>query len=71
MKLSWENLMTTTDLISTDLKSLSFLERKEYEELKLRNSAETIRKRERTVFLGFFVISLIATLMISGALNLF
>jgi len=55
---------------ATDLKSLSYLERKEYEELKLQNSSEAIRKKERAVFLGFFVISLIATLMISGALNL-
>lgn len=56
---------------NSKLDSLSFLERKEYEELKLANSAETARRKERIVFLGFFAISLIATLIISGAMNLF
>ena len=53
----------------SNLQSLSFLERKEYEELKQINSSEISRKKERIVFLGFFVISLIATLMISGAMD--
>lgn len=52
------------------LTSLSLVERKEYEELKHANSYEVRRKRERSVFLGFFAISLLATLMISGAFNL-
>ena len=51
------------------LKSLSYVERKEYEELKYANSEEAKLKRERAVFLGFFVIALISTLIISGALD--
>jgi hypothetical protein len=54
---------------NSNLQSLSLMERKEYEELKKANSAEVKRKNERIVFLGFFAISLIATLLISGALN--
>jgi hypothetical protein len=48
--------------------SLSHYERKEYEELKCKHSEAARRKREKTVFLGFFAISLVATLLISGAL---
>ena len=48
--------------------SLSHFERKEYEELKCKSVEEAKRKREKTVFLGFFVISLVATLLISGSL---
>ncbi len=48
--------------------SLSLYERKEYEELKYRCCEQARRKREKTVFLGFFAISLIATLLISGAM---
>ncbi len=51
-----------------EIKSLSYYERKQYEELKYQVSETARRKQERTVFLGFFVISLIATLLISGAL---
>ena len=57
-------------MATTDLRSLSFLERKEYEELKQKQSQDSKQKKERAVFLGFFVISLIATLLISGALDL-
>ena len=56
------------DMAYHEIKSLSFFERKEYEELKNRVSEAARRKRERAVFLGFFVISLVATLLISGAL---
>jgi len=52
-----------------ELDSLSHFERKEYLELKYASTAEAQRKRERAVLLGFFVISLIATLMISGSMN--
>lgn len=52
-----------------ELDSLSHYERKEYMELKYANSVETQKRKERSVFLGFFVISLIATLLISGAMN--
>lgn len=52
-----------------ELDSLSYFERKEYMELKNASSAEAQRKKDRAVFLGFFVISLIATLMISGSMN--
>ena len=51
------------------LSSLSYFERKEYEELKYNQSESVRRKREKAVFLGFFAISLIATLMISGAID--
>ena len=51
------------------LKSLSYVERKEYEELKHQSSEKVKLKNERTVFLGFFVIALISTLMISGAMD--
>ncbi len=54
----------------SNLQTLSLLERKEYEELKKANSVEAKRKKDRIVFLGFFAISLIATLLISGALRL-
>ena len=60
-----------SQMSNSNLQSLSFLERKEYEELKQANSAEARRKKERIVFLGFFAISLIATLLISGAMKLF
>ncbi len=52
----------------TEIKSLSLYERKEYEELKCQLSEAARRKQERIVFLGYFVISMIATLLISGAL---
>ena len=51
------------------LKSLSYVERKEYEELKYANTEEAKLKRERAVFLGFFAIALISTLLISGAMD--
>lgn len=53
----------------TNFQSLAFLERKEYEELKQAISEESRKKKERTVLIGFFAISLIATLMISGAMD--
>lgn len=56
---------------NSNLQSLSLMERKEYEELKKANSVGTKRKKERIIFLGFFAISLIATLLISGAMNFF
>lgn len=51
------------------LDSLSFMERKEYEELKGFHSAQASQRRDRSIFIGFFVIGLIATLLISGALK--
>ncbi len=55
--------------MSTDFRSLTYLERKEYEELKLMQTEEARKKRDRAVFLGFFAISLLATLIISGAMK--
>ena len=52
-----------------ELDSLSHYERKEYMELKYANSVEAQKKKERGVFLGFFVIALVSTLLISGAMN--
>jgi len=54
-----------------NLQSLSFLERKEYEELKKASAAEAKRRGDRIVFLGFFAISLLATLLFSGAMDFF
>ncbi len=52
-----------------ELKSLAYYEQKEYHELRCALSAEIQRKKERAIFLGFFVISLLATLLISGAMK--
>jgi hypothetical protein len=52
-----------------ELKSLAYYERKEYQELKYAQSAEARDKRERATLLGFFVISLLATLLLSGAMR--
>jgi hypothetical protein len=57
-------------MTTTELTSLSLVERKEYEELKLKQSLESRQKKDRAVFLGYFVIALISTLLISGALDL-
>lgn len=45
-----------------ELKSLSFLERKEYEELKRFYSAEAKRLRQKKVFLGLAVVAFISAL---------
>ncbi len=53
-----------------EFRSLEWFERKEYEELKSKSNgmgAAQIQK-ERIVFLGYFAIALISTLLISGAL---
>ena len=55
----------------SELKSLSYLERKEYEELKSREQNSESKASERTMFIGFFAISLIATLLLSGAFELY
>jgi hypothetical protein len=51
---------------STELKSLTLFERKEYEELKYRFSLEAKRLRERAIFLGILVVTFIATMMMTG-----
>lgn len=51
------------------LQSLSVVERKEFEELKNFHSAESQRKRERAIFFGYVAVALLATLLISGAMN--
>jgi hypothetical protein len=56
--------MSTTQ----EFKSLEWFERKEYEELKSKNMDTSQVKNERIVFLGYFAIALISTLLISGAL---
>ena len=55
---------------NTELETLSLFERKEYEELKYRFSAEAKRLRERTIFLGILVVTFIATMMMTGVLKL-
>jgi hypothetical protein len=52
-----------------NLRALSFWERKEYEELKSQQAIELRRKKDRAVMVGYFVISILATLLISGALK--
>ena len=52
-----------------ELRSLAFYERKEYLELKYAQSEKARRRRERAIFLGFFVITLVATLLVSGAMK--
>ena len=51
-----------------ELKSLSYYEQKQFEELKWENSEKAREIQERNLFWGYFVISLIATLIISGAM---
>ena len=57
--------------MSEEMKSLSYFERKEYEELKNRMDDGSQKSSERAIFIGFFVVSLLATLMISGAMDRF
>ena len=57
--------------MSEELQTLSYVERKEYEELKNRDQQNKSKSNERTMFIGFFVISLIATLLLSGAFELY
>lgn len=55
---------------TTELKSLTYFERKEYEELKYKFSEEAKRLRERKVFLGVMVVAFIATLAVAGFVKL-
>jgi hypothetical protein len=61
--------MTHPDQEFHKIGSLSVVERKEYEELKQYHSKQAIRKRERTVFLGYCVVGILATMSIYGLLN--
>ena len=53
-----------------NFQTASFLQEKQIEEAKQVTEHNTMVKRERRMLLGFFVISLLATLFISGALNI-
>ena len=50
------------------MQSLSYLERKQFEELKLANCLDAKRKKDRIVMLGLFAVTLLATLLISGVM---
>lgn len=51
--------------------SAKFLKEKQLEEVQ-QSKQESVRlARERRMMLGYFVVSLLATLLLSGALNLF
>jgi len=52
-----------------NFKSAAFLQKKQLQEAQEAHEHNTMVKRERRMLLGFFVISLLATLMISGALK--
>jgi len=56
---------------SSTFKSAQFLAEKQKTEIQEATALNAVEKRERGVLLGFFVISLLATLMISGALKLY
>ena len=56
---------------SSTFKSARFLAEKQKTEIEEVVAEEVVEKRERRVLLGFFVISLLATLIISGALKLY
>lgn len=53
---------------TTEFKSLDFFERKDYEELK--NVGGVLRKRrDREMFMGFFTVTFIAALLVTGVLK--
>lgn len=52
-----------------ELRSLTLFERKEYEELKFRYSAEAKKLREKRIILGFLIVSFVATLAYTGVFN--
>jgi len=56
---------------SSTFKSAQYLAEKQKTERQEVAVQEKAEKKERRVFLGFFVVSLLATLCISGALKIF
>ena len=52
-----------------EMSSLKYLEQKESEEYRQVIQARQDRNRERMVFLGYLVIAVLSTLLISGAMN--
>ena len=57
--------------MSTTLKTHQFLAEKQLEESRELAAQEFAAKQERCVLLGYFVISMLATLFISGALKMY
>lgn len=57
--------------MSTTLKTHQFLAEKQLEESRELAAQEFAAKQERRVLLGYFVISMLATLFISGALKMY
>ncbi len=51
---------------SVILKSLSMVERKDYEELKYFYSVDAKRLRQKNIFLGLAIVTFVATLAVSG-----
>ena len=64
-----EKPMSNTHTQYHQLKSLSAVERKEFEELKLHQLIAQSRRRERSVYLGYVAVAILSTLLISGAMN--
>ncbi len=56
---------------TTSFKSAQFLAEKQEQESRQFAAENLAAKRERRVLLGYFVISLLATLFISGALKVY
>lgn len=61
--------MTHPDENFHQMSSLKYLEEKQIEEYRQYQELHQERRRERMVLLGYVVISLICTLLISGAMN--
>ena len=61
--------MTHPDQVFHKIESLSAVERKEYEELKVFHGHYQQKRRERIVFYGYCLVSLIAMLSILGWMN--
>ena len=57
--------------MSTTFKSAQFLAEKQAKEVKEVAAEKLAAKYDRRVLLGFFVISMLATLVISGALSVY
>ncbi len=61
--------MAHPDELFHKMESLSVVERKEYEELKIYHSEHQRKRRETIVFYGYCMVAFIAMLSILGILN--
>ena len=53
-----------------EMRTLSYVEKIQYEELKQAVALEASRRRERGIYFGFVIVAVIGTLLISGALKI-